>query len=258
MVTRASVTKEDLVRFVDGRLMPERRMQIAAYLREHPETAQELQAHQRLNARLFERGRSIRQEPIPAALLHAVGGSVSAGTVPRPTLLRRVAVIAIAAALGAAAGWWGRSATIEPSSWQEFPGQAAAAYRVYAPEHDRPVEIAAGHELLAWLSQRLGMRIGAPQLDPFGYHLIGGRLLPTPAGAPAAQLMYQDDTGRRITLYIRADLRNSRDIEFQFTRERDVNVLYWLDGPRGYALSADLNERAMLPIAKVLYDTFRN
>ena len=38
MVTPASLTKEDLVRFVDGRLAPERRMQIAAYLREHPET----------------------------------------------------------------------------------------------------------------------------------------------------------------------------------------------------------------------------
>ena len=112
--------------------------------------------------------------------------------------------------------------------------------------------------MLAWLSRRLGMPIGAPQLDPLGYRLIGGRLLPTPAGAPAAQLMYEDASGHRITLYIRADLRNSRDIEFQFAREHDVNVLYWLDGPRGYALSATLDERAMLPIAKVLYDEFRH
>jgi anti-sigma factor RsiW len=257
MVTPTNVRKEDLIRFVDGRLAPERRMQIAAYLREHSETAQELQAHQRLNARLYERGRSIRQEPIPAALLHAASGSFGAGTNSRPPMLRRVAIVAVALLLGAAAGWFGRSATVEPPPWKEFPRQAAAAYRVYAPEHDRPVEIASGHELLAWLSRRLGMPIGAPQLNPFGYRLIGGRLLPTPAGAPAAQLMYEDASGHRITLYIRADLRNSRDIEFQFARERGVNVLYWLDGPRGYALSADLDEPAMLPIAKVLYDKFR-
>jgi anti-sigma factor RsiW len=258
MVTPASVTKEDLVRFVDGRLAPERRMQVAAYLREHPETAQELQAHQRLNARLFERGKSIRQEPIAAALLHAAGGSLSAGADLRPAMFRRAAIIVGAVVLGAAAGWWGRSATIEPPPWQEFPKQAAAAYRVYAPERDRRVEIASTQELLARLSRRLGIPIGAPQLEPLGYRLIGGRLLPTPAGAPAAQLMYQDASGHRITVYIRADLRNSRDIEFQFARERDVNVLYWLDGPRGYALSADLDERTMLPIAKVLYDKFRH
>jgi anti-sigma factor RsiW len=258
MMTPASVTKEDLVRFVDGRLAPERRMQVAAYLREHPETAQELQAHQHLNARLFERGKSIRQEPIPAALLRAASPSVNTDTGQRWHALRRAAIIAGAVVLGAAAGWWGRSATIEPPPWQEFPKQAAAAYRVYAPERDRRVEIASTQELLARLSRRLGIPIGAPQLEPFGYRLIGGRLLPTPAGTPAAQLMYQDAFGHRITLYIRADLRNSRDIEFQFAREHDVNVLYWLDGPRGYALSADLDERTMLPIAKVLYDKFRH
>lgn len=257
MVTLAGVTKEDLIRFVDGRLAPERRTQVAAYLREHPETAQELRAHQRLNALLLERDRSIRQEAIPAPLLHAATRGVSPGMQPRAHLFRRVAIVVVALVLGAAGGWWGRSTTVEPPPWQEFPRQAAAAYRVYAPERDRPVEIAAGHELLAWLSQRLGMPIGAPQLDPYGYRLIGGRLLPTPAGAPAAQLMYEDASGHRITLYIRADLRNSREIEFQFARENHVNVLYWLDGPRGYALSADLDEHTMLPIAKVLYDEFR-
>jgi anti-sigma factor RsiW len=258
MVTPTDVTKEDLIRFVDGRLAPERRTQLAAYLHGHPEMAQELQAHQRLNALLLERHRSIREEPIPAALLHAVTRGLSRGGDAHRRTLGRVAIVAIAVTFGAVAGWLGRSATVEPPPWQEFPRQAAAAYRVYTPERDRPVEIAAKHELLAWLSRRLGMPIGAPRLDPFGYRLIGGRLLPTPAGAPAAQLMYENASGRRITLYIRADLRNSRDIEFQFAREGDVNVLYWLDGPRGYALSADLDERAMLPIAKVLYDEFRS
>jgi anti-sigma factor RsiW len=257
MVTPPSVSKEDVVRFVDGRLAPERRMQVAAYLREHPETAEELQAHQRLNTLLLERYRSIREEPVPATLLYAATQGFNRGTDPRRETLRRAAIAAVAVVLGATAGWLGRSATVEPPPWQEFPRQAAAAYRVYTPERDRPVEIAPGHELLAWLSQRLGMPIAAPQLSPFGYRLIGGRLLPTSGGAPAAQLMYENASGGRITLYIRADLRNSRDIEFQFTREDDVNVLYWLDGPRGYAVSANLDERSMLPIAKVLYDEFR-
>jgi anti-sigma factor RsiW len=69
---------------------------------------------------------------------------------------------------------------------------------------------------------------------------------------------YQGPTRCSINLHIGMYLRNSEDIEFQFAREDGVNVLYWLDGPRGYALSADLAERAMLPIAKVVYDQFRS
>ena len=79
---------------------------------------------------------------------------------------------------------------------------------------------------LADMAETLGMPIAAPELDAFGYRFIGGRLLPSTSGAPAAQLMYENAEGRRFMLYIRTDLRNTREIEFQFTREGDVNVLY--------------------------------
>ncbi len=256
MVTIPSVTREDLIRYVDGRLAPGQRAQVAAYLDEHPQMAEELQAHQRLNALLLERYKHDREEPIPPALLHAATQGLSGRARLRKGALRVAAVAAVAAGLGGTVGWLWRGTMIEPQ-WQDFTGQAAAAYRVYTPERDRPVEIAGQYELLAWLSERLGMPLVAPRLDAHGYRLIGGRLLPAGRGTPAAQLMYQNASGRRITLYIRADLRNSRDIEFQFARQDDVNVLYWLDGPRGYALSAELDESAMLPIAKVVYDELR-
>ncbi|MEE9205916.1 MAG: anti-sigma factor, partial [Acidimicrobiia bacterium] len=152
-------------------------------------------------------------------------------------------------------GWLWRDATIEPPAWSDFARQAASAHRVYAPELQRPVEVTAEQEtqLLAWLSQRVGARIKAPKLADVGFRLIGGRLLPTAEG-PAAQLMYENAAGKRITLYLRTDLRNTRDIEFQIARERDVNVWYWLEGPRGYALSGELDQRELLKIAEVLYD----
>lgn len=257
MVTPPAVTKEDLIRYVDDRLAPERRAQVAAYLHEYPEMAEELQAQKRLNALLRERYRRMREEPIPPALLNAAAQGPGGRARLRREALRTVGIAATAAVIGGAAGLLWRSATVEPQ-WQEFTRQAAAAYRVYTPERDRPVEIAARDELLAWLSRRLGTPVLAPKLDAFGYRFIGGRLLPTAGGAPAAQLMYENAAGRRFTLYIRADLRNRREIEFQFARQGDVNVLYWLDGPRGYALSSDLDERAMLPLAKEVYDEFRS
>jgi anti-sigma factor RsiW len=255
MVRPPPVTKEDLIRYVDDRLPPERRAQVAAYLHEHPETAEELEAQKRLNALLRECHRRVREEPIPPALLHAATGA-RWHIRPRREALRAVTIAIAAAIVGGAAGWLWRSITVEPQ-WQDFTRQAAAAHRVYTSERERPVEVAARPELLAWLSRRLGTPIVAPRLDAFGYRLIGGRLLPGTGGTPAAQLMYESAEGRRFTLYIRADLRNWREIEFQFAHEEGVNVLYWLDGPRGYALASELDESAMRPLAKVVYDAFR-
>jgi anti-sigma factor RsiW len=257
MVTRPLLAREDLVRYVDGRLGPERRAEVAAYLRDHPEAAEELQAQQRLNALVRERYRRVREEPVPSALLEAAARARGGSARVRRGALRTAAIAAAAAILGVAAGWLWRSASVG-TQWQDFTRQAAAAYRVYAAERDRPVERAAQAELLAWLSQRLDMRITAPGLEAFGFRLLGGRLLPTAHGSAAAQLMYENAEGRRLTLYIRADLRNVREIEFQLARHGEVNVLYWLDGPRGYALVSDLEERAMLPLAKLVYDAFRS
>lgn len=256
MVTPPAVTKEDLSRYVDDRLAQERRARVAAYLREHLEMSDELEEQKRLNALLRKRYKSLREEVIPQALLHADARGPDGRARPRRAALRAVAVAAAAAVMGGAVGWLWRSALLAPQ-WQDFTRQAAAAYRVYTAERERPVELAAPEELLAWLSRRLGMPIVAPKLDQFGYRFLGGRLLPTAGGAPAAQLMYENADRRRLTLYIRADLRNRREIEFQLERQGDVNVLYWLDGPRAYALASQLDESAMLPLAKRVYDTFR-
>lgn len=256
MVRPPAVTREDLIRYVDDRLAPERRGEVAAYLHEHPEIAEELEAQKRMNALLRERYRRVQEEPVPPALLHAAAEGARGRVRPRREGLRAGVIAVAAMVVGAAAGWLWRDAMIEPQ-WQDFTRQAAAAHRIYASERDRPVEPVAREELLAWLSRRLGTPITAPGLDAFGYRFIGGRLLPGAGGTPAAQLMYESAEGRRFTLYIRTDLRNRREIEFQFARQSNVNVLYWLDGPRGYALASELDERAMRPLAKVVYDAFR-
>ncbi len=250
-----SITDDDLHRFVDGRLETERRREIAAYLAEHPEIAQEVEAYRRLNAELRARYEPLLEEPIPTPLLRAA----AQGRVPRPARLRRAlrvaAIVAVSVAMGGAGGWLLRDATGEFRVWSDFARDAAVAHLVYAPELQRPVEITADREeqLLAWLSRRVGAPIEAPRLVDVGYRLIGGRLLPTTEG-PAAQLMYENAAGERVTLYFRTDLRNSRDIAFQVARERDVNVWYWLEGARGYALSGELDRSELLKLAEVLYD----
>lgn len=252
---RPDITKEDLDRFVDGRLNPQRRAEVAEYLMEHPDIAGEVKDFQHLNARLRAQYDQVLEEPVPPGLLQAAAKERDS----RPTRLRRIArvaaVIVLTMAMGGVGGWLLRDAIEEPPPWSDFARQAAVAHLVYAPETKRPVEVTAAQEtqLLAWLSRRLGAQIKAPRLADLGYRLIGGRVLPTTEGS-AAQLMYENAAAKRVTLYLRTDLRNRREITFQVTREGDVNVWYWLDGARGYALSGEIDQRELLKIAEVLYE----
>jgi len=66
--------------------------------------------------------------------------------------------------------------------------------------------------------------------------------------------MYQTTSGRRATLYVRAEARGHRETAFRYARENNVSVFYWIDRECGYALaSADLSREELLRIATLVY-----
>ena len=79
---------------------------------------------------------------------------------------------------------------------------------------------------------------------------MGGRLLPA-GNEPAAQLMYEDDRGARLTLYIRAS--DSGETSFRFAQSGEVSAFSWIDGGLGYAISAALDRERLLRIAEAVY-----
>ncbi len=115
---------------------------------------------------------------------------------------------------------------------------AAIAHVVYSPEVRHPVQVGADQEeqLVSWLSKRLGASLKIPSLAPQSFALVGGRLLPGERG-PAAQFMYQDAKGQRLTLYVRVSNDVHAPTVFRFAQENGVGVFYWLDGRLGYALA---------------------
>jgi anti-sigma factor RsiW len=140
-----------------------------------------------------------------------------------------------------------------------FARRAAIAHAVFAPDQRRPVEIDAAHEeqLVAWLSKRLGAPMRAPRLADVGYALEGGRVLPGGRG-PVAQLMYRDAAGARLTLYVSdevgaASVPRPAETAFRFAREGAVNVFYWVDGPFGYALSAEADRAELARVSAEVY-----
>jgi anti-sigma factor RsiW len=126
--------------------------------------------------------------------------------------------------------------------------RADVAYAVYAPEKRHPVEVAATEEahLIAWLSKRLNRPLSVPSLQEYGYSLVGGRLLPGEAG-PAAQFMYENQAGGRLTLYVTAISKD--ETAFRLFRDGNRRTFYWISDHTGYALSGQLSEAQLRTIA---------
>jgi len=140
-----------------------------------------------------------------------------------------------------------------------LPERAARAYLVYSPEVRHPVEVDAKEQdhLVKWLSKRLDIGLKVPVLTEQGFELLGGRLLPG-ADGPVAQFMYQDGSGKRLTLYVSRRSKAESPTAFRFAQEGRVNVFYWVDRDCGYALSGEVDKSQLARVADVVYHQLEN
>lgn len=247
------IGEDELQAYVDERLDGPRRAAVEAHLARTPELRERIQAERRHRASLRSQLQDKADEPVPARLRIA---SIQAAR--RARLTRRLGLAAAALAIfvvGVGAGWLAKEQ--RPSIAMSAPTTsvaqgATAAYRTFVVEVAHPVEVGAAQEahLLQWLSKRLGRKLEAPDLSPFGYRLIGGRLLPGGSGA-AAQLMYEDSTGRRLTLYVRA--ADGTETAFRFQKDGDAATFAWIDQGFGFAVTAMASREELLPIAEAIY-----
>lgn len=248
------IAETDLQAWVDGRLAPERRAEVDAWLAAHAEEAERLTAYRALDEALRAHYGPVLEEPVPMHLREGV---------PARRRWRAAAVAAgwliLGSALGGLVVWeFKEHSDAAPAALSEAPviaRRAALAHATYAPEVRHPVEVGADQEqhLVAWLSKRLGAEVRAPKLEAEGMTLVGGRLLPRDPG-PVAQFMYQCARGRRVTLYVRTEGPDQRETAFRFAREGNVRVFYWIDRKFGYALSSsDLERGELLNLANVVY-----
>ncbi len=201
-----------------------------------------------LKALLHRHYDPVLTEPIPARM-----------ALKRPAWIgyaRAAVLVALGVAIGAALPWPRRAApeATLASAYVPLPVRAARAHLVYSPEVRHPVEVDAKQQehLVKWLSKRLDVSLKVPVLAAEGFELLGGRLLPGPDGA-VAQFMYQDATGRRLTLYVSRSRKGEPVSAFRFAREGPVSVFYWIDRECGYALSGEVDKATLARIAADVY-----
>jgi len=142
---------------------------------------------------------------------------------------------------------------------QQLPTRAARAHLVYASEVRHPVEVDATQQdhLVKWLSKRLDIGLKVPVLAKDGFELLGGRLLPGNDG-PVAQFMYQDSSGKRLTLYVTRPRKGEELTAFRFAKEGPVSVFYWIDKDCGYALSGEIDRPTLARVAGTVYKQLEN
>ncbi|MGZ5661771.1 MAG: anti-sigma factor family protein [Usitatibacter sp.] len=192
----------------------------------------------------------ILTEPIPARMY-----------LKRPVWLdyaRAASLVAVGVAIGLAAPMLRHApATPAPGAFvitTPLPVRAARAHLVYSPEVRHPVEVDAKEQdhLVKWLSKRLDTQLKVPVLSGEGFDLLGGRLLPGNDG-PVAQFMYQDSSGKRLTLYVTRPHQGDTITAFRFAQEGPVSVFYWVDRECGYALSGEVDKPTLSRVASAVY-----
>lgn len=246
------ITTEEALRLRHGAAAE--RSRLAALAAGDPALADEIAGWDRQDAALRALYASVAEEPLPDRLLETLRAArqapVIAAARPAPALWRSAAAVALLA-LGFGAGWGG--ARLVPAATDPPLAQAAmASYATYSVEVRHPVEVAAADEahLVQWLSKRLGTPIRPPDLAAEGFALIGGRLLPGDA-TPAALLMYEDDLGRRLALYITRSEGAEQDLAF--AEEPGKQAFWWVENGLGCALAGDLPRETLRRLAVAAY-----
>ena len=247
---------DDLLQaFVDGALAPAERAAVEAALQGDAALARRVLRLAEQRRLLKERFDPVLLEPLPERLQLRPPAWIG--------LARAAALVAVGIAIGLVLPSpfdKSPSAPVAVSSpaarvvAAPFAARAARAHAVYAAEVRHPVEVDASQQehLVAWLSKRLGTPLKVPVLAEEGFELLGGRLLPGPEG-PVAQFMYQETTGRRLTLYVSARSAQEGPTAFRFAQEGPVSVFYWIDGHWGYALSGEIDRAALSRVSTVVY-----
>lgn len=265
MNTQIERPDDDLLSaWLDGEVEGADRDRVESWLRDHPEDAARVRLWAADRDALRARLASTYEEPIPEHLTQIVwqrdrrspGG-------PWLQAAMAAGLLVAGAMIGAI---WVRSAQpaneVAQSSTLRWPQRAAVAHAIYAPEVRHPVEVSVREgdiakqreqeeHLSMWLTRRLTLPVKLFDLRSQGFELVGGRLLPDATG-PSAQLMYQDNAGQRVTVYLRKPDDNT-SAAFRYERRGELGLFYWVDAGCGFALVGPQPRERLLALAEAIY-----
>ncbi|AZN99021.1 anti-sigma factor [Mesorhizobium sp. M9A.F.Ca.ET.002.03.1.2] len=255
-MTRRDFSERDIHMALDGELPGDERVAYDAWLDANPEMKAKSARYVADRAALRAAFAGVLDEPVPARLQRIVFGEAPVRTAASRSRSRwwlaaaAAAVLAIGGVGGYVAGV-GHLGLEEPVD--QLAEQAIAAHVIYAAEKRHAVEVPASDKdhLQTWLSNSVGLKLIAPDLAAQGFQLVGGRLLPA-GESKAAMLLYEDDKGERISLFVTAESAEKAKGTYG-SEENGPEAVYWLDKGYGCAVVGSLPRAQLTAVAKSAY-----
>jgi anti-sigma factor RsiW len=254
-MNRRDFSERDIHMALDGELPGDERAAYEAWLDGNPEMKARSTRYTADRTALRAAFAGVLDEPVPARLKRAVFSEAPARVAsPRSRWWLAAAAVAVLA-VGGLGGYFAGIDGLgrEEGAEDQLAEQAIAAHVIYAAEQRHAVEVPASDKdhLQTWLSNRVGLKLVAPDLAPEGFHLVGGRLLPAGQGK-AAMLLYEDAKGERISLFVTAE--SAEKTKGTYTAEADgPEAVYWLDKGYGCAVVGSLPRERLAAVAKSAY-----
>ncbi|MGV6816962.1 MAG: anti-sigma factor family protein [Thiotrichales bacterium] len=227
--------------YIDDQLDHERAAELLLAMADDPELEKRVNDYIKVNALLKAELDPILSESLPDGIreqLKLFKNNPVKSRDWQPFL--RAAMVAGVLLFSGGIGWTVHSISMSHGSTSLVKNNlvepATFAHAVFAPDANRPVEIFAGNVQLLnrWLTNRMGTPITAPDLSLSGLKLLGGRLLPS-TDRMAAQFMYENDTGSRVTVYIRRIDNGESSVDYADID--GVDSYFWTSDGFGVAVS---------------------
>jgi anti-sigma factor RsiW len=258
-----ALDNDRLLRFVDGALDDDQRVQVLTALSSRPETVARVEAYLHQNARLRALGQHLPMHDSRTFRADLQGEIVRrlAGRRTRVAAFRYAAAAAVAlTVLGG-----GTALTLDrlAGSGTSALRSSAGAPEIYFPfgttqlaasepaglvtqTDAAPTDLAS----VTWLAGQVpGLTLSAPELDGIGLHLVRGETLDANR-APAIRLIYADEVGSRVVLYA-AVARSNADHAFRLVPEGHLS-LQWRRGPMIFALVAPTDSPQLSAIVELV------
>lgn len=252
-----SMTSDLLHAYVDGQLPAAQVAEVEAYLANSPEAQALVEGWRRQNEAISAIFAPVAGEAVPPRLsVRQIDRNVTSHRAHR---LRNWAAAIVLVLIGSAVGWTGRDyLTPVEAAPDRLIEEAVNAHTLYVREKTHAVEVPAGApNLMTWLSNRIAVAFDAPDLSAHGYRFIGGRLLPGygegAAQGPAAQLMYENDSSQRLTLYVTAPLPDKKEV-WEFKTIGTAEAYYWANDAVTCTIVASLPEAEVRLLGKAVFE----
>lgn len=245
-------SERDIHMALDGELPAEDRMAYDLWLKANPEMAAKSARYTADAETLRAAFANVLSEPVPPRLMKTLLGETRGRQQGRRSRWWLAAAAALLLAVGGGAGYLAGTSGfgIENPAQDQLAEEAIAAHVIYAAEKRHAVEVPASDRdhMEAWLSNRVGLKLVAPNLTGDGFDLVGGRLLPA-GGSRAAMLLYQDGQGNRISLFVTAEPAASGKGVYAHGGD-GPRAVYWLDKGYGCAVVGSLPEGRLDAVAR--------